>query len=161
MKKSSLIAGIIVVVLIAAAVNFYPQQREKNRGESPRGRMFEKLDLTQDQKDKIEQFSITHQKEMIDLRADLQKKRLDMRELVRKGNFSRSDFLNIVNELNGARDKIATAKANHMMDIYSLLTDQQKKIFSEMHMMKGSGCMMDKMMKRKQMMRMHPGMNSN
>lgn len=107
--------------------------------------MVEKLNLTDDQKAKIEDLMVDHQKSMIDLRADLQKKRLDLKELVRKGNFSRSDFLNTQKQVTEARDKIAEARANHMMDVYGLLTDQQKKIFSEMPMMLGQmrdGCKM-------------------
>ncbi len=155
MKKLSLSIGLILAVMIAASVNLYPQQMNKSRGENFRGRMFEKLNLTDDQKAKIEDLQIQHQKAMIDLHADLQKKRLDMKELIHKGNFSRSDFLNITNEINAARDKIATARANHMMDIYSLLTDQQKKIFSEMPMMRGDR---SRNMDGKGPMGRHPGM---
>ncbi len=141
---------------MTASVLSYSQPKEKH--ENFRGKMFEKLNLTDDQKAKIEDLMIAHQKAMVDLRADLQKKRLDMKDLIHKGNFSRSDFLNAVKAVNVSRDKIAEAKANHMMDVYQLLTDQQKKMFSEIPMMM-QGKMGDccKMMDGKGPMKM-PGM---
>ena len=140
MKKSFLIVGLIAAFVIAAAVNFYPQNNNAPKGERIRGRMFEKLNLTDAQKDKIEQLRLKNQEEMIDLRADMQKKRLAIKELKLKGNYSRSDYLNLVNDLNASRDKIAAARANHRMDIYEQLTDQQKEIFNRMPMMEGRHC---------------------
>ncbi len=137
MKKSFLIGGLVAALVIAAAVNFYPQKADQPQGEQLRGRMFEKLNLTDDQKDKIDQLRLKHQEEMIDLRADMQKKRLAVKELQQKVNYSRSDYLDLVKDLNASRDKIAVARANHRMDIYELLTDQQKEIFNRMPMMRG------------------------
>ncbi len=160
MKKVSIIGGLILIVIIAAAVNFYPQKSDGPRGERFRGKMIEKLKLTDDQKDKIEQLRIEHQKAMIDLRADMQKKSLALKELMRKGNYSRSDYLNLANDISSARDKIAAARANHRMDVYELLDDQQKKIFNEMPMMGGPGGQRGGMMNGQcPMGRHHSGMN--
>jgi Spy/CpxP family protein refolding chaperone len=137
LKKLTIIGGLVVALVIAATINFYPQKVDQSRGQRFQGKMFEKLNLTDEQKDKIEQLGIEHQKAMIDLRADMLKKRLAMKELMNKGNYSRSDFLNMVNDINAARDKIATARANHRMDVYELLNDQQKKIFNDHPMMMG------------------------
>ena len=147
MKKSFLIVGLIAAFVIAAAVNFYPQNNYAPKGERVRGKMFEKLNLTDAQKDKIEQLRLKNQEEMIDLRADMQKKRLAIKELKLKGNYSRADYINLVKDLNASRDKISTARANHRMDVYEMLTDQQKEIFNRMPMMEGrhgkGRCMMD------------------
>ena len=146
LKKLSLISGIITIFIIAAAINFYPQNNDQSRGERFKGRMFDKLNLTDEQKTKIEDLRIQHQKAMIDLRADMQKKRLAVKEIMLKGNYSRSDYLNLVNDLNSARNMVAASMANHRMDVYELLTDQQKKIFDQMPMMGGHrscGGMMD------------------
>ncbi len=140
MKKSFLIGGLILALVIAAAVNFYPQNNDAPQGERFRGKMFEKLNLTDQQKDKIEQLRLKNQEEMIDLRADMQKKQLAVKELQMKGNYSRSDYLNLVKDLNASRDNIDVARANHRMDIYELLTDQQKEIFNRMPMMGGRQC---------------------
>ncbi len=137
LKKLTFIGGIIAILIIAAAVNFYPQNNDQSGGERFKGRMFDKLNLTDEQKSKIEDLRIEHQKAMIDLRADMQKKRLAVKEMMLKGNYSRSDYLNLINDLNSAKNKIAASRANHRMDVYELLTDQQKKIFDQMPMMRG------------------------
>jgi len=165
LKKSFLIGGIITALVIAAAVNFYPQQTDAPRNTQFRGRMLEKLNLTDDQQDKIEQLRLKNQEEMIDLRADLQKKRLAVEQLRQKGDYSRSNYLDLVNDLNASRDKIAVARANHRMDVYELLTDQQKDIFNRMPMMGGRGGegrgMMDGCGQHdgQRQMRKHPGAN--
>ena len=136
--KKIIITGVLTVAfLAAAAINLYPQKADQPRGERFRGQMYQKLNLTDEQKDQIDQLRIEHQKAMIDLRADMQKQRLAMQELMQKGNYTRADYLNMVNQMNAARDKIATARANNRMDVYELLTDQQKKIFNEHQMMGG------------------------
>ncbi len=165
MKKSFLIIGIITALVIAAAVNFYPQQSDAPGNAQFRGKMAEKLNLTDDQKDKIDQLRLKNQEEMIDLRADLQKKRLAVEQLRQKGDYSRSNYLDLVNGLNASRNKIAVAKANHRMDVYELLTDQQKEIFNRMPMMRDRGskgrCMMDGRGPHdgQRQMRKHPGAN--
>jgi Spy/CpxP family protein refolding chaperone len=156
LKKLSLSIGLILAMFIAASVHLYPQQFNKPRCENFQGRMFEKLNLTADQKDKIQQLQIEHQKAMVDLRADIKKNRLDMKELMLKGDVSRADVLNIVKEINADRDKIATARANHMMDIYELLNEQQRKIFSRMPMMRGPRWEDGRMMRGRRHMERQP-----
>lgn len=136
--KKLIITGMLTVAfLAAAAINLYPQKADQPRGERFREQMQQKLNLTEEQQNKIEQLRIDNQKAMIDLRADMQKQRLAMKELMQKGNYTRADYLNMVNQMNASRDKIATAMANHRMDVYELLNDQQKKIFNEHPMMGG------------------------
>ncbi|MCK6615585.1 MAG: Spy/CpxP family protein refolding chaperone [Ignavibacteriaceae bacterium] len=95
--------------------------------------MIEKLDLSDAQKDKIEQLRLDHQKQMIDLRAALDKERLAMKELMANDNLNRSAYLAQEEKLNAARDKMQKARANHQMDIYDQLNADQKKIWREFH----------------------------
>ena len=64
---------------------------------------------------------------MIDLKANLEKKEVEMAELKNKVNYTREEFLNKVNEIISARNSIAISLANHQMDVYQLLDDNQKK----------------------------------
>ena len=77
---------------------------------------------------------------MIDLRASLEKKEVELAELKNTLNFSRYAYMNKINEIIAAKDKIEIARANHQMDVYQLLNDQQKKewnkITERMHEMK-------------------------
>jgi hypothetical protein len=65
--------------------------------------------------------------EMVDLKANLQKKKLELAELKNKGNYTRESFIDKVEAINSAKNEIAIAQANFQMDIYQLLDDNQKK----------------------------------
>jgi Spy/CpxP family protein refolding chaperone len=99
---------------------------ESGRG-FQKGNMIKKLNLTTDQKDKIGSFREKFQKTMIDLKADLQKAMVDKREIVRKGNIDRKAYLTIEEKITGIKAKMKSEMDNHKMDIYSVLTDEQKQ----------------------------------
>ena len=50
-----------------------------------------------------------------------------MAEIKNEGNYTREEFLNKVNEIISARNKIALSMANHQMDVYQILDETQKK----------------------------------
>ena len=130
---------IILTVLLSAffiSGNIYAQEfpgknREKRVMEF-KEQMKDRLNLTEDQMDKIEALKLTHRKEMIDLRANLEKKEVELEQLKNTLNFSRDEYMNKINEIIAAKNKIQIAKANHQMDVYQLLTDQQKKEWNKM-----------------------------
>ena len=107
------------------------QGHEFHKGDF-KGMMLEKLNLTDEQKAAVEKLKLKHQEEMIDLKADLEKKELALKELTNNGNYSRDDFVNAVKAISAAKNNIALSFANHRMDIYELLTPEQKKTFDNM-----------------------------
>jgi Spy/CpxP family protein refolding chaperone len=88
----------------------------------------EKLHLTDQQKDKIESLRGDQMKKMIDLKADLKKAMIDLKEVRNKVNFTRADVLDQVGKLNKIKNDMAISKANHLMDIWEILTPDQQKI---------------------------------
>ncbi len=166
MKKISVIAVVMLALSIFFTSASFAQPMGRNskmnikRGPGmQRGMGFqmllEKLKLTQGQKDKIADLRISFQKNMIDLRADLAKDKLAVKELRLKDNINRSDVLDAVGKINKDRDAIALATANHMLDVYGVLTPEQQKIakdaafnfWGKMHRMKDGApgrCMMMK-----------------
>ena len=105
--------------IIAQGMNQHKKQFEKQ--------VHQQLNLTEEQQTKVDELKFTHQKEIIDLKADLEKKELDLTQLKSKGNYTRDEYLNKVDEIISARNKIALCIANHQMDVYQLLDDNQKK----------------------------------
>ena len=87
------------------------------------------LNLTEDQKKQFDDLELQHDKKMIDLRADLQKSRLMKREVTNKESFSKNDYLTAEEKIMQAENKIQMEKAKLKMDKYSLLDENQKKIF--------------------------------
>ncbi len=96
-----------------------------------RAEMLKKLNLTEGQKEKIASLKIDFQKKMVDLRADLQKNKLDLKDLRVKGNFNRNDVISSVENINKSKNAIALAVANHLLDVYEVLTPEQQKIWQE------------------------------
>lgn len=125
--KLNIFAIIVVALTVLLGQNGFTQERMNCRKDGNQFRIFQKLSLTETQQDQIVNLRLNHQMEMIDLKANLQKKKLEMSELKNNGNYTREDFLNKVEAINSVKDEIAISKANFQMDIYQLLDDNQKK----------------------------------
>jgi Spy/CpxP family protein refolding chaperone len=93
--------------------------------------IFKKLKLTDEQKGKIKDLSTSFQKNMVDLRADVKKNMIDLKALKSKDNISRDEVIAAVNKINKSRDAVSLAVANHIYDIYQVLTPEQRKIAKE------------------------------
>ena len=91
----------------------------------------EKLKLTEEQVSKIESLRSEHMKRLIDLKADLKKSMIDLKSIREKDNFTRGDIIAGVDKSNKIRDDMALAKANHRMDLWELLTPEQKKLVKD------------------------------
>ncbi|MFZ0453269.1 MAG: Spy/CpxP family protein refolding chaperone [Ignavibacteriaceae bacterium] len=127
---------IFSLVLILAVIGLYSgsaysQNRTHPKKEFFKQQMMQKLNLTDEQKTKIEDARLNHQKQMIDLKANLAKKMLVIKELRVKGNLDRNDVIAAVKDINQAKNDIAIARANNMMDIYEILTPDQRKIWKD------------------------------
>ena len=94
-------------------------------------RIHEKLNLTDEQEIKIEGLRIKHQKQMIDFRAELEKKELELQELKNKVEYTRDDYIARIKELIEIRSGMQLARANHQMDIYELLDPVQKATWND------------------------------
>ena len=125
-----------VLVFITASTlilscNIFAQEMMQQKKQFQK-QVHQQLNLTEEQQTKVDELKFVHQKEMIDLKANLEKKELDITELKSKGNYTRDEYLNKVNEIISARNKIAFSVANHHMDVYQLLDENQKKEWNKM-----------------------------
>ncbi len=91
--------------------------------------MKEKLNLTEIQETQLEKLRNDHQKSMIDLRAKLQKAKVEAREVMSKDDFKRSDYLAAQEKISKIQNEIHSTAANHRMDIVDILNKDQRKIF--------------------------------
>ena len=119
---------IIITILSALVISedFFAQEMRQER-DRDQLKIHQKLNLTDEQQEKVEVLKLAQQKQMIDLKANLEKKEVEMAELKNNGNYTREDFLSKTNEIISARNEIALSLANHQMDVYQLLDDNQKK----------------------------------
>lgn len=89
------------------------------------------LSLTKEQNEKVQQLKLEHEKKMIDLKSNLEKAKLEKKELLLKKNFSSNDYLKIEEKIMQAENVIKMEKAKYKMSIYNLLTEEQKEKWKE------------------------------
>ncbi len=130
--KTKIFSLLLILALIGLySATAYSQEKPLPRKEFFKGRILEKLNLTDEQKSKIEEARLSHQNQMIDLKANLQKKLLALKELRVKGNLDRNSVIAAVKDINQAKDEIAIARANNLMDTYEILTPEQRKTIKD------------------------------
>jgi len=124
--RTKIFALIVILYVLLVSQTLFAQEvtQERHRDQL---KIHQKLNLTDEQQEKVEVLKLAHQKQMIDLKANLEKKEVEMAELKNKGNYTREEFLSKTNEIISARNEIALSLANHQMDVYQLLDDNQKK----------------------------------
>lgn len=131
MKTSVLTLSLIFLFSMMNISDGYSQQRERKLYKFKQDRVIDNLNLSDDQLNKISDLKTNHQRKMIDLRADLDKAKLDMKELKKSSDLNRSKLVSATEKINNIRNKITVERANHQMDIYDLLDADQKKIWQE------------------------------
>jgi hypothetical protein len=130
--RTKMFALIAILSVLLVSQNLFAQEMMIHKNNMDQCQMHQKLNMTEEQQEKADVLKLAHQKEMIDLKANLEKKEVEMAELKNKGNYTREEFLNKVNEIISARNSIALSLANHQMDVYQLLDDNQKKDWNNM-----------------------------
>jgi Spy/CpxP family protein refolding chaperone len=124
--KSRILAFIAIAATFLIVQNLFAQGMMNHKMKGDNHPMFQKLNLTEEQQDQISTLKLNHQMEMIDLKANLEKRKVEMAELKHKGNYTREEYINKVVAINSAKDQISISKANFQMDVYQLLDDAQK-----------------------------------
>jgi len=107
--------------------NDFAQERMNCRKDGNQFQMFQKLSLTETQQDQFVNLRLNHQMETVDLKANLEKKQLEMAVLKNEGNYTREQYIAKVEAINSAKNNLAISKANFQMDVYQLLDDTQKQ----------------------------------
>jgi Spy/CpxP family protein refolding chaperone len=121
--------------------------------------------LTDEQRTKIQDLRLAHQKEMIPLRSDLQKLHANMKLELTADKFNESKVKSIQGDISKAMNEIASKMILHQRAVRDLLTPEQRKHFDTRilsgGMMGNGGGMRGGMMGPRKMMqrggRMGPG----
>ena len=74
----------VVTLLTVFLISITPTLNQNGTPPYGKGMMFSQLNLTDEQLDKINSLRETHQKEMLELRYEMQKNRLEMRNIIIK-----------------------------------------------------------------------------
>ncbi len=128
--KNTIVAFLSAIFIFATISDANAQKRGDMRQNF--NRMHEQLNLTDQQKAKVEELRLKHQEQMIDMRAELEKARLENQKLRNSDNLNRSDVISQTKKMNNIKNNMAESRVNHKMDVYELLTDEQRKIWNDL-----------------------------
>ena len=111
------------------------------------------INLSIEQKDKLEKLQMEHQKMMITIRAEMQKQGLEMKALM-KNPVDVKKIEAKIDELNKMHADMQKKCLNHHLSVRTFLSDEQKAKFDEMNCgmmggIGGMGCMGGCQMHRK------------
>jgi Spy/CpxP family protein refolding chaperone len=128
-NKYSIFTLIITLVMFASLqaqpqTNVPPKKQHKELGNKG---FWGQLNLTPEQKAKVDELSSAHQKAVIDMKADLEKLHIDKKDLIRKGDFDRKAIIDLEEQMMKLQNKIHMAALNHRLDVVALLTPEQKE----------------------------------
>lgn len=135
-------SGFVVLLTVIISLLFVSQsfsQKRMHKKDEMRKEFISQLNLTEEQSDKFDELRSENHKAMIDLKAELEKKQVEMKDLQKSENLKRADLLAKVKEMNEIKNEKALLKANHQMNVYEILDDTQKELWREHHSKKMMG----------------------
>ena len=126
--KNSLVKAMLAILI---AVFLSPLTFSQSEAGWNLKRLESKLNLTDAQKNQIEKLRLDHQKAMVDLKANLEKAKIESKEVMSKDDFTRSEYLDAHNKMMKLREDIQLAAAKHRMDVLELMNKDQRKILAQ------------------------------
>jgi Spy/CpxP family protein refolding chaperone len=96
------------------------------------GRLADKLDLSEEQRDEIKDILTAHQKDMIQKKADRKLAEVELRELTMEDDPDLDTIEEQVKEIANLEAGMRYSRIKAMVDARSVLTDEQKKELKEL-----------------------------
>lgn len=126
MKRYATIAMVtaLVLLLLPAAVSAEPGQgRRMGRGS---GMGLRGVELTAEQRQKLDEIRVNLAKEIEPLRAEVKVKQVELEALWRAEKPDAKKVIAKVREISGVREKLAVVRANFRLAMHNLLTPEQR-----------------------------------
>lgn len=128
MKK--LIAFVPAVLLLTnftfaqPAPDDFPQPPKEKR-------IVELLKLSPDQEKKFNDITYQHRKDVIDIRAKIQKNRLELKKMIDENKIDEKIIIQLTDENSKLQGDIKYSAVKRWLDIYKMLNEEQKKIWTK------------------------------
>ena len=131
MKRSNSILMVIAFLLFALIATTFAQDRKEfaARKNIAKPKINKGLNLSEDQKAKMTDLRLAHQKEMLPLQTELQGKMAELRLLKIEANPDLTKIDQLIEGAEKIRTKIQKAKVRHQVEIRKNLTPEQQKIW--------------------------------
>ena len=94
-------------------------------------RLFDQLDLTDEQKDKIEGLNLESSKEAIQIQNQMREKEAQLTTLLTQENVEKNKVNNLINEIGKLKSESRKDRVDTHLKIKALLTEKQKIIFDQ------------------------------
>lgn len=127
MRKNILIITVLAMVLV------FPVAVCAQEDPKPLKRGTRDLGLDAEQMEKLEKLRMAHRLAMIDLRAEQQKLRLEMKMELTGDEPDEAALTRIVEKIGAVREKIAKQRIEHFLGARKILNDEQWKKFIRRH----------------------------
>ncbi|MCF8259179.1 MAG: hypothetical protein K9J12_00245 [Melioribacteraceae bacterium] len=135
MKKTILILLIAIIISPAISIIAQPFNTCQKFGQE---KMKEMLKLTDDQETNLENLRFNHAEEMIELKAELEKHKLSVKKMMQSGDILPDNLMEKTEEGLALHSKMKKLQTQHWIDVYNLLDETQKEIWTE-HFGQGRG----------------------
>lgn len=128
MCKGKTIAVLVGVSLLLSSVIASAQPcspRLRGMGMGPQ--LLEKLELTEKQRDQVKVLFTGLEKKRIDLRADLQHKKLELREAMDESKVDEGKVKRLVKEMGATKTELQMTRIDQQLGLKKILTPEQQK----------------------------------
>jgi Spy/CpxP family protein refolding chaperone len=127
MKVYFLITALIVFML-AMPVS---AQKGKDDDSGPRHKISAELNLTDSQKEQIEKLRSSHQLKAIDLKAEIAKLRIQIKDEMNNKTIDESKVLSLTKKVSDLQAQLKESAVSMHIKSYNLLDEKQKEIWKE------------------------------
>ena len=131
MKRLALIVAVVIPIIAIVWALPSDAHRGKRGWKKARKAPMEALELSTEQRTKLESLNLERSKKMAQLRADLKVARLDLRAAMRQDNPDPAEVKARVAAVNKARSLILESKVNHRLKVNNVLTPEQRNKLRE------------------------------
>lgn len=130
--KRVLISLLSMSLLLSAFSLGQPhKQLRPFKGEGPRMKFMEELNLTEDQKKDLEKIRFDSMNEMIDIRSKMAKSRLELQKLFQADAPDRSAIEKKLGEVSQFQSQMAQKRINGWFAVNKILTPDQQKVWKK------------------------------
>jgi Spy/CpxP family protein refolding chaperone len=138
MKKITILMITLLTVTTVWAQGMGRMQGMKSGQPGPGMMMQERLNLTDEQVTQLQDLRLVHQKEVIPYHSDLKIKRLELREMIAKGE-SEKALLKKNEEINEIKTKLSELRLKHLLKVREIVGEENFKLMGIGRGAKGAG----------------------
>lgn len=111
-------------------INAQPQNSKSPMRNNKTG-VFKKLNLTTEQQKQFGDIMYKQKQQSIDIRADIEKNRLEMQKMIKDNNIDEGKILSLTNDNSKLQAEMRSNKVKSWFAVYKILTPEQKGIWAK------------------------------